>query len=161
MNLVIRKLGTHHFRIWVIYSIHACFGQGFLNVTSYLKIRLNSGMNRNSDRVSGSGLPNPELSKTPFRFRLNRSRILNVSGIRPDIPVPSRAQYSLDLAELKVSLKSQIIILLDLIFEKQNDHLVRYFKWAQFVCLFLLLQYSLPSSAQLKYVVPAMLGPTF
>ena len=58
---------------------------------SYLKIRLNSGMNRNSDRVSGSGLPNPELSKTPFRFRLNRSRILNVSGIRPDIPVPSRA----------------------------------------------------------------------
>ena len=92
MNLVIRKLGTHHFRIWVIYSIHACFGQGFLNVMSYLKIRLNSGMNRNSDRVSGSGLPNPELSKTPFRFRLNRSRILNVSGIRPDIPVPSRAQ---------------------------------------------------------------------
>ena len=94
MNLVIRKLGTHHFRIWVIYSIHACFGQGFLNVMSYLKIRLNSGMNRNSDRVSGSGLPNPELSKTPFRFRLNRSRILNVSGIRPDIPVPSRAQLN-------------------------------------------------------------------
>merc|ERR1711893_516771 len=50
-----------------------------------------SGMNRNSDRHSGSGLPNPEFSKTPLLFRLNRSRIFNVSGIRPDIPVPSRA----------------------------------------------------------------------
>ena len=48
-------------------------------------------MNRNSDCHSGSGLPNPEFSKTLLRFRLNRSRIFNVSGIRPDIPVPSRA----------------------------------------------------------------------
>ena len=49
----------------------------------------------------------------------------------------------------------------NLISEKQIDHLIRYFKWAQFVWLFLLLQYSLPSSAQLKYIAPARLGPTF
>ena len=91
MNLVIRKLGAHHFRILAIYSIHACFGSGFLNVTSYLKNRLNSSMNRNSDCHSGSDLPIPEFSKTLLRFWLNRNRIFNVSGIRPDILVPSWA----------------------------------------------------------------------
>ena len=60
--------------------------------------------------------------------------------------------------ELKVPL---VLRKSNLISEKQIDHLIRYSKWAQFVWLFLLPQYSLPSSAQLKCIAPVRLGPTF
>ena len=95
MNLVIRKIGRCPPFSHMGDLLNTCMlWIGLFECHILLENPVNSGMNRNSDRHSGSGLPNPEFSKTLLRFRLNRSRIFNISGIRPDIPVPSRAYLS-------------------------------------------------------------------